>query len=571
MTVGNLGPTVHYLFASVGEMYGEHWPDPMPELALPAAPGGLMRTCALTVLSLFAAGQASAGPAGLRGRQAVPEADSPYCQTDGVACVALLGITIDGASVLSQDDLATAYERYLMQPVNEARLVEIASAVTNLYRDRGYFLSQAIVPPQDLSGGMGRLVVVEGRISRIEVEGESAAVVAPMFADYDREGPASLKELDRRLALAKDIPGVTLRTHIIPVPDDPTRHTLVLRTGYDRDRAWLAINNRSVIDESGLHIAAGLSRNGVFSRQDQLTFGLSAAATDPGDWSQAELGYRYAFRDGGQVFAGVAASRANDGHDPDTDAVGGESILVSLGYQKALTRTRSLGVWGGASVDAGHFENDWFGGGGYRDELRVARVMLRGMQSADGATSTFFVQGSWGLDAFGASGSSADNRSRWNADATFAKAYARVTHYRDLGNHFGVFASLEGQWSPDSLLLSEEFAAGGGRLGRAYGYGEITGDSGFGGVLELRAGFDPDGDLLSFLQAYAFADYAEVWNENGPYEAVDLSLASAGLGLRADVLKTVTARVELAKPLTKTPWDESSKDWRSFFSLSSYF
>lgn len=537
----------------------------------PPLPHRIVRAGVLAAVAAASTGLAHAGPEGLRGRQATADPDKAYCQPDGSSCAILLGMTIDGATVVTQADLAATYESLLMQPVDEARLVAVATAITELYRSKGYFLSQAIVPPQDLSGGMARLAVVEGRIARIEVEGESAAVVGPMFADYDRRGPASLKELDRRLALAADIPGVTARPHLIPNPDDPTLHTLIVRTGYDRNRAWLALNNRSVIDENGLHAAAGFAHNGLFSRQDQLTAGFSAAASDPGDWAQIEAGYRYALRNGGQFFTGVSAARANDGHDTGSDAVGGESVLVTLGYQQALARTRNHGLWTGASFDSGHFENDWFGGGGYRDELRVARVMLRGLQSGSGATSTFFIQGSWGLDTLGASGASAENRSRWNADATFAKLYGRATHYQDLGKYFGVFASVEGQWSPDSLLLSEEFAAGGGRLGRAYGYGEITGDSGAGAILELRAGFDPAGDLLTFLQAYAFADYAKVWNENGPYEPLDLSLASAGLGLRADILNSMTARVELAKPLDKTPWDEDDRDWRSFFSLASDF
>lgn len=83
----------------------------------------------------------------------------------------------------------------------------------------------------------------------------------------------------------------------------------------------------------------------------------------------------------------------------------------------------------------------------------------------------------------------------------------------------------------------------------------------------MRAGYAPDSELISFLQGYTFYDVAAVWNSNPTgWEKQDLS--SAGLGVRVNLLDSVSARIEMARPLTRTPYDEDDRDWRQFFQLS---
>ncbi len=218
-----------------------------------------------------------------------------------------------------------------------------------------------------------------------------------------------------------------------------------------------------------------------------------------------------------------------------------------------------------------HIENDWTSGGGYADELRVARVTLRGFLDENGRASTLFARASFGLDFLGASGFSGARRSRYDADAEFVTLDIHASHYRDLGRYLGVYAAIDGQWADRPLLLSEEFTVGGAPYGRAYNPAEISGDSGVAGLFELRAGFDPDLGPVSFLQGYLFYDTAQVWNYHDAPNADELSLSSAGVGLRVNIDDWLAARWELARPLTRTPYDEGDKDWRQFFSLSAMY
>lgn len=82
---------------------------------------------------------------------------------------------------------------------------------------------------------------------------------------------------------------------------------------------------------------------------------------------------------------------------------------------------------------------------------------------------------------------------------------------------------------------------------------------------------DPNLGPISFLQGYLFYDTAEIWSFNAAPGAGELSLSSAGAGLRVNFEDWLTARLELARPLTRAPTEKGEKDWRQFFSLSAAY
>ena len=59
----------------------------------------------------------------------------------------LTGITVEGANVISGEAIAATYSDLLATEVGPAELDAIAGRITTLYRDRGYVLSRAIIPP----------------------------------------------------------------------------------------------------------------------------------------------------------------------------------------------------------------------------------------------------------------------------------------------------------------------------------------------------------------------------------------------------------------------------------------
>jgi|CXWL01.1.fsa_nt_gi hemolysin activation/secretion protein len=507
----------------------------------------------------------------LRGLSNAGQEAPVACDESADQCFMLLGVTIDGASAFTQADLAHLYEPYLARPVGLDDLARIADTITTRYREAGYFLSRAIVPPQDAESGVARIVVLEGRISEIVIEGEAGAQAGAYLRGIDAQPIADLRDVDRRLALASDVPGLAVRSRIEPDPNDPTRHRLVVSTEFRAIDALASIDNRGSEDAGPLQAYGRVRGNSVLFDRDQASLGVFTTPASPSDFTYIEAAYAYGFKNGARAAVAASASRAHDGHDIASPDIGGDSQSLSLRYDHPLQRGRAGGLWLGGAFDLRHAENDWTGGGGYADELRVASLNLRGFLNEHGHASTVFARASFGLDILGASGRSLLRRSRYDADGEFVTFNLHMSHYRDLGRYVGVYASIDGQWADRPLLLSEEFSVGGQFYGRAYNPGEISGDHGLAGLVELRAGYDPNIGPISFLQGYLFYDTAEVWNYNTAPGADELSLSSAGAGLRVSFEDWLTARLEIARPLTRTPYEENDKDWRQFFSLSAAY
>src|SRR5687767_6611620 len=63
----------------------------------------------------------------------------------------LRSVTIDGSTIYDQEKLALFYKDILGQETTLDQIYKIAHDMTQTYRKDGYVLSQAILPPQDVT------------------------------------------------------------------------------------------------------------------------------------------------------------------------------------------------------------------------------------------------------------------------------------------------------------------------------------------------------------------------------------------------------------------------------------
>jgi hemolysin activation/secretion protein len=68
--------------------------------------------------------------------------------------VTLTGVSLSGNTAFSEAELAPLWERYLGREVTLAELWAIPAAITVHYRNAGYVLSRALIPPQEITSGI---------------------------------------------------------------------------------------------------------------------------------------------------------------------------------------------------------------------------------------------------------------------------------------------------------------------------------------------------------------------------------------------------------------------------------
>ncbi len=480
----------------------------------------------------------------------------------------LNGLTIDGVSAYPQSDLAPLYANALATEIGVSDLAGVAQALTDRYRKDGYFLARAATPRQVGAEGHARLVVYEGYVGEVAFEGDAVPAVGALLRDIVDIRPLKLADLDRRLALANDLPGVRVTAKLEPDFDDPAKHRLVVHTRLRRLEGQVYADNRGGEQAGPWQVYARGAVNSAVRSGDQLGLGVLTTPGPAPRFTQVDISYGAPLPGGGQLRGTLAASKADGDPDGLAAALGNESQSAGVRLSLPVTRRQDHALWVVAQADARRVEQNWTTAN-LVDELVVGRVALQGERRGDGRYSTAFAQVSRGFGGMG--GDDRDGRTRWDASGQFWKLYLHGSHYRDLGRRAGVFVSASGQWSPDPLLASEEFAAGGLPVGRAYDYAEIMGDKGIAGQVELRAGWDPNLRPLTFFQTYGFVDGAKVWNYYAApgWEAMDL--ASAGAGVRLVFKDRLSLRFEVAKPLTRKPHSQKSRGLWGFLSLSSSF
>lgn len=495
---------------------------------------------------------------------------SPALEPGCSGCLVLTSMLIQGVSAYPLADLASAYDQQLARQVAVDDLVQSATAITARYRNDGYFLTRAVVAETDPSAGSARIVVFEGYIAELQIIGEGARAVRPILAPLLNRRPLTIGELDRRLSLASDVPGVKLTSRIEPIIGEPAQHRLVVETQMSSGSAGLYVDNRGPEGQGPWQVYLSGSRNSTFAPGDQISAAVLTVPNSPDELTYVDASYSIAAPGGGRLRFGVSGYETDAPVQNAGNWIGGSSRVASVALSRPVIRSRDKNLWLNAGLDVRRVKQRYAETGLAKETLAVARFSVAGQRRYNPGYVAGSVQLSKGLDALGATTRSSPFNTRTDATAEFFKINAQVSAYRDLGKYVGVYVEAAGQWSDDPLLSSEEFFVGGPTYGRAYDYGETSGDRAAAAMIEARVGYDPKGDLISFAQAFAFVDSAKVWNV-APNKDWSERLSSAGVGSRITFGRKTTLRVELAKPLSRAPYNERDKGWRTYVSLSRQF
>lgn len=154
--------------------------------------------------------------------------------------------------------------------ITVAQLYELATALEHAYAAAGYILARVSIPPQKLRDGVTvRFAVIDGRIERIDVrnvpERLRNAVMARM-APIVGEPHITLAEIERRLLLTSDLPGIRLRS-TLAAGTTPGGTLLIVEGEQSYVTGTVSVDNR-------LPRSLGMwTTNSNFAANDVLGFG----------------------------------------------------------------------------------------------------------------------------------------------------------------------------------------------------------------------------------------------------------------------------------------------------------
>jgi len=503
----------------------------------------------------------------------LPTVGQPNTGGDTKPQFVLRGIDVVGAHAVSRDRIATAYQSYLGKKVSQADLAAIAGAISDLYREAGFHLSRAIVPPQDIADGRVRIQVIEGAIVQAELKGDGAEQfgVRSMLGPVLAEQPSRLATLERQLFLINGRPGVRITdTALEEIGGATGRFRLIVYL-----KAWhvfssFGMDNLGSSSVGPWQTYATGAFNSYLTPGDTLAVNLSTIANDPRELGFARMSYDAPVGvDGVRLGASIlySAVRPGDARRLDSDITTTEAFELRAGVVPLQSLSSSLTLTA-ATTFSNVSEHDLYGSW-YNDHIRTASLTADyRLQDRFGGANFATLSYRQGLDIFGASHLDDDLLSRVGASSNFSVLNLWFTRYQTLNDAWSLKLSAASQTASRPLFTSQQFYLGGAAFGRGYGAAEISGDNGLAGSLELR--FDQKLNFRDWTgyQFYAFGDAGAVWNDG--YRLSDgLALTSAGAGVRFFLPDDLQADLGVAVPLSYRAPDNERRSPRFLLTLSS--
>lgn len=514
-------------------------------------------------------------------------ASSPVAQAPAGAekiTFVLNDVHVEGASKISADRIAKTYKHLIGTKISLVQVYDVANAITQIYRDKGYLLSRAVVPKQEIRNGVVKISVVEGFVSNFRIQGETFGARKEIEA-YARKlmstGTLNAGNLERYLLLMNDLPGVSVRSILSPSQTVAGGADMTLVISQKRSQGFASVDNFGNSFIGPWRLSAGIQGNSLFESSDQWN-ASALIAPDKGELAYVSGGFRHNIGDEGTK-AGLNASYTAT--SPTLPAALGGSLgpegraySITADVNHPFVRSRSFNLVGGAQFDVTQNKTNFdsaFSALNTQDDQRIVRVTGQ-MNYLDGLAGYNIVNAavSQGLEIFGSSEKGDAGLSRAQGDPGFTKFNADASRLQSIYGPFTGLLGIAGQYSANSLLASEEFGFGGTEYGRGYDSSEITGDDGLAGKLELAYSGNAEQQYLTDYQLYTFYDVGAVWNRDpGVGIASRQSGASTGVGVRVTFLPNLRGETYVAKPLTSDVQSRGvhGDDLRFRFALTSNF
>jgi len=474
----------------------------------------------------------------------------------------LNGINIVGATVFSPDDFKPLYADLLGKEVGLTDILDIADKIEGKYRERGFIISRAYVPPQRVANGVFTINVVEGYISGIALEGGDPGVrslIQAYLSPVTQVKPLTLEPMERGLLLANDLPGVTAAGLLRPAQDQPGASDLVVNVSESPWTGGFNVDNRGSQFTDRWTLGGDVEWNSPLGDGDQVSANIQSAP-DPNVRIQGTARYQHPIGTSGltgSIYVTVsngapAASLGQFNLTTNSLAVG-----PRLSYPLIRSRAQSLTLEGGITYQDATVQSGMPAAQISHDHWRVADVAATYTETGfwNGSTSAT-LDVAQGLPVFGATENGSPSLSRPGAHTDFTKVTATVKRIQVIWGPVNVALTAQGQYAFAPLVAGEQISFGGSQIGRGYDPSAITGDHGAGGSAELRYDARVDQLFVQTVEPYIFFDTAKIWNRLGG-NGSGLALHSTGAGVRVSLEHNITAGVEYARTLTAVPGSDN--------------
>lgn len=450
--------------------------------------------------------------------------------------VAVRSLRVTGQTLYTEAELVSIAGFAAPAELSLPDLRGMAAKISEHYHRNGYFVAQAYLPPQDLSNGVVTIAVLEGRYGNINLRNStnlSDSLVNDLLAGLNSGDTIAIAPLESRLLLLSDLPGVVVKSTLVPGAAVGTSDLIVEVTPGQRVTGSVEADNAGNRYTGANRIGGTVNLNNptgngdvaslrVLTSGDGLKYGRASYQTRIG---KATAGIAYAALDYrlGKEFEALQAH--------------GTARILTLYGGYPLIRSRATNLYVLVAYDHKRFEDRTDVPPSLTEKkARVLSATLYGNHrdriGAGGLTS-YSITGSAGeIDILTPAALAADAAGP-RTNGSFGKLGFQASRLQNVTDRFSLYGAINGQFASKNLDISEKMSLGGPYAVRAYPVGEAYADAGYIVNLEARYRLPTPAAMPGQVHLIGFVDTGTVTINKDPFLAGPnrRTLSAAGIGL----------------------------------------
>lgn len=463
------------------------------------------------------------------------------------------------SEVIPQEQLDALTAEYLNKSITINDLYQLVGKINNLYADGGYVTCKAFLPPQKVTGGVVKLLLVEGKTGNVTITNnkDTCASYVERRVKLPSGEIMNVNELNKRIMLFNGTNDAQLRVSLKAGEKPGTTDFEIVM--YEPQK----YNSTLFTDDAG-NSTTGLYRIGYFWNVRSLT-GVRDSLTLGTIWSRGSLAWNFLYDtpvspSGTKISFGYSGNRTKiiDGDFESLD-MRGRSNAFSFAVRQPWLVNETTRSEAGLEFNHQTSKTTYLGDVTWVDD-KVRDASLYYSHTSYGNSHFFYQKHSYAIYGNYDSATSDAN------DVSSMHYYKLNTYYQKSYQHRQMIAGrfdFQKTWN-DYLPGSRYFYIGGMNSVRGYKESYLGGETGYSMSLEYQVPISKDFKHNAFF----FWDYGNV---SGGSAFNNHVLQSLGLGIKSNWNKHIYSTLSVGFPLIRDLNEQKVSSMRIHYMLSGTF
>jgi hemolysin activation/secretion protein len=449
-----------------------------------------------------------------------PEAARPAMLPQNDLKVTVKNFLFTGNTQFSNSDLAEVLSKYTNHQIRFNDLEAAANAITQYYREAGFFLALAYLPQQSIKEGQVEIAILEGQLDNTHLTSDTIQTIGEVrmnksvikqFLDTYSEGElVTEKDMNRISLLINELPGIDGTVVLAPGKKTNTSSLSLKVKEQPMISGYATANNHGLYSTGYFRFDGGVTINNPLGIGDQLN--LRAQTTDSAGSTSGSADYSLPVNGYGTRFtASISELHYNLGRQFVSAHADGIARTVAGALSHPFWLARNGRLTGTARYEhrwmedknpAGNTDRElnvmsFSFSGSYYDQLLALGGLTQGYINVSAGEVGFNNKSAFNTDQL---------KGGLNSNGGYHKFAWQVSRTQNILDDLSLFTNFQGQVASKNLDTSERMSLGGPSAIRAYPAGEGSGAEGWMFNGEARYHIPEIPYVPGYLQLIGFID-----------------------------------------------------------------